>query len=55
MAYYLTLLKLLPYTVFNMHIKKSSVTWLGPATDINNISGGLLITPLRQAFQRHDF
>jgi len=43
MAYYLILLKLPLYAVFNMYIKKSFTTWLDFATNINNIGGGLLI------------
>lgn len=46
MAYYLTLSKPPPYAVFDMHIKKSSTTWLDPTTDINDIGGGSSITSL---------
>jgi len=36
----LLLLKLLPYTILNIYIRKVSTTWLNPTTDINNISRG---------------
>jgi len=46
MAYRLILLKPLPYIIFDMHIKKSSITWLDPTTNITNIGWGLLITSM---------